>query len=172
MDDNTILERLISLCTMDNLTFLLAAFGSLGTVISGIHGFINNRQNIDFHIVGQRSDSKSILLYMAFVNNSQLPISITSISIKIDGVFYSCQEIPITTLEETTRCKNKILSHHSYKSIPLPITMQGLCGTSGYVYVEFPEAKPQPEAKELTFQVSTNRGKAIEKSLSLGRPLD
>ena len=172
MNLSSFLEKFLSICTKDNITFALAAFGSIGTAISCGYRLITNRKNLDFNIIGQRSDSESILLYMAFVNKSRLPISITSISVNINGVFHSCQEIPITTFEETTRCKGEIISHHVYKSIPLPFTIPGLGSTSGYVYAEFPEVKPQPDATHLTFQVSTNRGKVIEKTLSLGHHLD
>lgn len=167
------MDKLTSLLTRENITLSLAIFGSASSVFTWLYSFVVNRKNIQFHIIGQRySDSESLLLYMSFINKSRLPISITAISVKDNNALYSCQEIPITTLEETTRCGNKVISHHEYKSMPLPITISGLSGTSGYVYFEFPEAKPQLDATRLTFRVSTNRGKAVEKTLSLGRHLD
>lgn len=168
-------DRLLALLTRENITLALAILGSLGTLFTWAYNFLQNRKNISVHIVGHRYsdfDENSFLLYMSFVNNSRIPISITSISINVDGIYHSCQEIPITTFEETTRCKDKILSHHEYKSMPLPIALAGLSGTSGYVYFEFPEGKLQSDATHLIVQVSTNRGKAIEKKLSLGRHLD
>lgn len=168
-------DKLLSLLTRENITLVLAIFGSLGTLFAWVYNFLHNRKNISFHIVGNRySDfcKSSLLLYMTFINNSRLPISITSISVNVNGAYHSCQEIPITTFEETTRCKGEILTHHEYKSLPLPIVITGLSGTSGYVYFEFPEEKPQLDAKSLIFRVSTNRGKAIERKLSLGRHLE
>lgn len=109
---------------------------------------------------------------MMFTNKSRLPIAITNIGVYINSTFYSCIEIPIVALEETTRCKNEIISHHEYKSLPMPIVISGLGGTSGYVYFEFPEVVFQSDTTHLTFRLSTNRGKAIERKLSLGRHLD
>lgn len=166
-------ELLQSLLTKENITLFLSILGVLGSFSSWVYIFIKNRKNINFRIVGQRyCDDHSLLIYMMFTNKSRLPIAITNIGVYINSTFYSCIEIPVVALEETTRCKTEIISHHEYKSLPMPIVIPGLGGTSGYVYFEFPEAVLQSDTTHLTFRLSTNRGKAIERKLSLGRHLD
>lgn len=163
-----------SLFTRDNITLLLSIFGSVGTLSSWIFTIIKNRKNLCIQLIGRRfsDDACSLLVYAMFENKSHLPISITGISVQLDSIWYPCEKIPLTTFTETTRCKDKILSRHEYQSLPLPIFITGLGGTSGYVYFEFPESSLPPDATQMTFLISTNRGKPVEKKLSLGRQLD
>ena len=128
------IEKLLSLFTRDNITLILAIFGSLGTLISWIFSYISNRRNLDIHVVGYRQDTPhALLLYVSFINNSRLPISISDISIKINGIISSCQKIPITALEEEISRKGNAISHYDHKTIGFPISIPGLNGTSGYV---------------------------------------
>lgn len=137
-------ELLKPFLTKENITLFLSILGVLGSFSSWVYIFIKNRKNINFQIVGQRyCDDSSLLIYMMFTNKSRLPIAITNIGVYINSTFYSCIEIPIVALEETTRCKNEIISHHEYKSLPMPIVISGLGGTSGYVYFEFPISFPR-----------------------------
>nr|DAG82586.1 MAG TPA: hypothetical protein [Caudoviricetes sp.] len=157
----------------DNITLALAIFGSIGTLFSCLHTLIINRKNLHLRIVGHRiTEKKSLLLFIVFENKSRLPIAITGISFKYNDVFYPCSIIPIVALEETLRCKNEILSHHEYTSISIPLAIQGLGGTSGYVYFETPELSLPHDATHLNFSIYTNRGKVIEKTLELGKVLD
>lgn len=169
------MKNLIPFFTRENITLALAILGSIGTLTSWTHTLLGNRKNLNVRVVGQRfseMNNDSLLLYMSFENKSRLPIAITSIGIKINEITYTCTEIPIVTFQETTRCKGEILSHHEYTSIPLPISLSGLGATSGYVYFEFPGADFEFDATHLNFQLTTNRGRSIEKTLSLGRHLD
>lgn len=167
------IEKLCSFISRDNITLILAVFGSFGTLINWISSFISNRRNLDIRIVGYRQDAPhALLLYMSFMNNSRLPISISDISIEIEGVRHSCQKIPITALEEEIRRNGHSLFHYVHKTMEFPISISGLNGTSGYAYFSFPEATLQSGATRLNFLISTNRGKAIETSLELGRHLD
>lgn len=163
-----------SILTRENITLFLSIFGSIGALSSWIYTVMKNRKNLNIEIIGQRfsDDSCSLLVYAMFENKSRLPISITGLSVQLNSIWYPCERIPITTLTETTRCGKEILSHHEYRSMPLPIFITGLGGTSGYLYFEFPESSLPVDATTLSFLVLTNRGKAIEKKLSLGRQFD
>lgn len=163
-----------TLFTRNNITLFLSIFGSVGTLASWLFTLAKNRKNLNIQIVGRRfsDDANSLLLYAMFENKSRLPILITGISVQLDSIWYSCEKIPLTTFTETTKCKGEILSHHEYQSLPLPIFITSLGGTSGYVYFAFPESSLPPDATHLNFLISTNRGKPIEKKLWLGHPLD
>lgn len=172
MFENLSMETLLSLFTRNNITLALSIFGSLGTAFTFIHTFIINRKNVNVRIIGHRYSNKSLLTYMAFENNSRLPISITGISVFIGGIAYSCVEPSVIALETTYRTGKTITSHHEYKTLSLPINLSSLGGTSGYVYFEFPEANIQSDATQLNFSISSNRGTVMKKILSLGRLLD
>lgn len=167
------MDKFLSFFTKGNITLLLAILGSIGSVSSWIYTFYKNRKNINMTIIGYKySDSKSLLLYAMFENKSRLPIAITGICVEINNIYHSCTEIPIIALEETIRQGGNIISHQEYKSMPLPISLDCLGATSGYVYFEFPEEVFQTDSTHLSFRLTTNRGKAFEKILSLGRQLD
>lgn len=172
MFESLSLETLASLFTRDNITLALSIFGSIGTVFTFIHTFITNRKNVNVRIIGHRFSDESLLIYMAFENKSRLPISVTGITVMINGVWYSCVEPSITVLNETFRTGKIVTSHHEYKSLALPISLPSLGGTSGYVYFEFPEAIFQTDTTQLKFLINSNRGVVVEKTLPLGHHLD
>lgn len=161
------------LLTRENITLAIALIGCAGTISTWIHSYISKRQNINFRILGHLvPEGHSIILYVMLENRSQLPISITSISVYQNDVFYSCTEIPLKVYEVTTRKNKEIVSHNEFFSMAIPIFLPALGGTSGYVYFEAPQKVFQPDATHLTLRLTTNRGKAIERTLSLGELLD
>ena len=169
-----IIETIHNFITRENITLALAILGSFGTLSSWFFVLLKNRKNLKMHIVGHRfsEDNHSLLIYTMFENKSRLPISITGIYVEIGNVLYSCEKIPIVTFEETVRNRNQIISRREYRSMTLPISIPELGGTSGYVYFEFPATSEQLPSTHLNFQLSTNRGKIVQNSLSLDRFLD
>lgn len=160
--------------TRENITLTLSIFGSLGTFFTWLYIFIKNRKNFDIKIVGHLYgyDNKSLLIFVSLTNKSRLPISITDIRIKMFDSIYQCGKIPVKVHEVTTKCKGEILSHHEYFSLSFPISLPELGGASGYLFFDFPELVAQPLSSQVTLLISSNRGKTVEKRLSLGRILD
>lgn len=78
---------------------------------------------------------------------------------------------PIIAYEETKKVNGAVVSHRAISSLSIPINISSLSGTSGYICFEFPEVSFPSDATELTFSVSSNRGKVFEKKLPLGCPL-
>ena len=85
--------------------------------------------------------------------------------------YYPCLQPPIIAYEETKKVNGAVVSHRATSSLSIPINISSLSGTSGYICFEFPEVSFPSNATELTFSVSSNRGKVFEKKLPLGRPL-
>lgn len=168
-----LLVIITSLFSKDNITLTLSILGCIGSFLSWLYIFFQNRKCFEMEIIGHLwgYDQKSLLIFASFTNKSHLPISITSISFKLENSFYTCSKIPEVALEKRTTCKGKVLSQHEYMSLAFPIVLQALGGSSGYVFFEFPEAIPQPESTQASFVISTNRGKSVEMTLSLGRSL-
>ena len=159
--------------TKENITFALSIFGSLGTLFTLIHTFLINRKQLQMRVNGHvfGDAKKMIVLYVSFANKSRLPISVTDICIKIDDTYYPCLQPPIIAYEETKKVNGAVVSHRAISSLSIPINISSLSGTSGYICFEFPEVSFPSNATELTFSVSSNRGKVFEKKLPLGRPL-
>lgn len=166
------MENLLRLLTMENITLALSIIGAAGTFISSFYKLVLNRTKIKVRIAGQLLEPDSAILYVLFENHSRLSISLTSISLKIEGISHPCTEIPTTVLENTIRAGKDIISHSKFQTIQIPIFIPALGSTSGYIFFELPEAVLQSNTTHLNFLISTNRKKIVQMKLSLGRPLD
>ena len=156
MDTNAVIEFIQKYVTKENLTFLLGAFGSIGT----LYTLLAQRQKFSLSIQNYRYKNKSLLLYVTFTNHSRLPISILDISIAQNNICYPCVHIPTVVCEHTRRSGKEIVSHREEFSVQFPISLSSLAGSSGYLYFDrLPENYPD-DATTLTVQVSTNRGRA------------
>lgn len=161
------MDELLKYVTMENVTFVMAFIGSTGTIIAGIMKFINSRVRIKLTIHGYNLTDKSIYFYVTIENHSQMPVLITDISILSNHNKYHCRKTPIKVFEETFKQSNVITSHYDYFNLSMPINLQGLSGTSGYIYFEFPLTDPQNLSNSLILEVVTNRRKVIQMKLSL-----
>lgn len=150
---------------LNKLSLILGLIGTFGTAYSVIMNFYWNRVDVDLCIVDYAATSNSLVLYMAFTNNSRLPISITDISIWNKSVLYSCRKDPAVVRVYTRRTGGKLVYMEALKSLPFPITLPSLSGTSGYLYFQIPQGNVECDAKALTFQLSTNRLRTLQKTL-------
>lgn len=156
---------------MGKFTFILALIGSLGTAYSAIMTFYWHRVSVDCKVIEYCPAKDALVIYMSFTNHSRLPISITDICIWNNCVLYSCIHTPeiVKTLRRTS--KDKLVYQEPVFSIPLPINVPSLSGTSGYLYFLFPQENFEVDAKSLTFELSTNRHLTLRKTLSLEKSL-
>ncbi len=161
-----------SLITQDNITFVLACIGSFGTIAGWLYAYLTTRKNISVRVIAYRSKLNTALFYMSFENKSHLPISLTALSICIDNVYYPCKYIPQRVTSSQHYIGGKIINTQDYYNIQFPIQLGSLGATSGYVLFVLPKGVYVPHAKNLTVQVSSNRGKAIQMQLSLCQTVD
>lgn len=155
--------------TKENITFILALFGSFGTLCVFISTLLQNSVNLDISIVEYSADNKTAILYMMLDNRSHLPISITNISIWNHAVLYSCLPTPEIVKFNIRHCNKEEVFREAVKTIPLPINLPSLSGTSGYLYFVIPQENFEIDSKSLTVEVSTNRHKKFQKTLLLPR---
>lgn len=161
-----------SLFSRDNITFLLAFIGSAGTIVGWGYAYITTKKKFCIRVIAYQSKQNLALFYLAFENKSRLPISITAISVHIDGVYYPCKYIPQKVTSSQHTVNGKVVSSQDYFSIHFPVELGSLGSTSGYVLFVLPKGIRMPDAKTLTFLISSNRGKAIEMKLSLDQISD
>lgn len=166
------LEFLKRIFTQENITFVLATIGSIGTIISGINIFMSSRRKPLLQISGHKiTDGKSLLIYAGITNRSNQTITISNIGMKLGDLIYPCHQYPLMVLEESSHCGKELLYHHEFYSLPFPVTIPAHGGTSGYIYFEFPEVSLEIDATQATFVIDSNRKKATEMTLSLGPQL-
>ena len=152
---------------METFTFILALIGSIGTAYTVIMSFFCNRISIDFFITEHSIAKDSVILYMVFTNKSRLPISITDVRIWNKCIPYSCSKEPhIVRIETHTFGKNTPYNEIT-KSLPFPITLPCLAGTSGFLYFQIPQGNFECASNSLTVELSTNRHLTLRKKLSL-----
>ncbi len=150
----------MKLFTRENITLAIAIFGALGTLLTWFFNFIHSRKNIDLRIIKISKFENQLTMYLSIQNKSRIPISINSISLLSDGVYYPCDIIshPAFTVSYQNNCTDIF-------TIPFPVNLGSLTGTSGYIEFDISSKVLKPLSTPLTVQVSTNRGKAIEKKL-------
>lgn len=151
------------ICTRDNLTLILSVFGTLGTLCT----LFSKRRNFSISAHYYNYKNESLLMYVAFTNKSQLPITITNVSLVIDSVCYPCAYVPTKVIDYTHRIGKEIVSHKELMSIQFPISLAALAGTSGYLYFDTLPSNYPNTPSELTLEVSTSRGKAKRIKLSV-----
>lgn len=153
--------------TKENITFILALIGSLGTIVNWLRLFIVNNKNFNIRPVAYRSKDNITLFYLLFENKSRMPISITELSVQINGVYYPCRYLPEIVTSSHRTIGKEIVSSHDYFNIAFPVQLGALGATSGYVLFILPKDIQMPDSKTLTFLVTSNRGKAVEKIISV-----
>ncbi|MCU6736466.1 hypothetical protein [Diplocloster agilis] len=155
--------------TKENITFVLAVIGSIGTISGWLYTYLTTRKNIVIRTIAYNAVQNQALFYLSFENKSRLSISITSLSLKINGVYYPSRIIPQRVKSSQYKRGNEILNAHDDFSITFPIVISPLGATSGYVLFVFPPGVSIPDTKDLMLQISSNRGGAIETILSLSQ---
>lgn len=160
-----------TLLTKDNITFILAVFGSLGTLISWTFSLISTRKSINVRISKAYLYDNSILLHILIDNKSRLPITITRISLVIGNNIFSTFDTQTQIYRGERKCKGEVLSVNTIYSPTFPIEIGSLGGTNCYPYFELSPEAFETLSTELTLQFHTNRGMVKKKKLSF-EPVD
>lgn len=166
------LKTIASLLTKENITFALSLFSAMCVILGWLHSYFITRKKFALHVVAYTALYNNAWFYIAFENKSRLPISISTISILIDGTYYPCRYIPQVVREKEHYTGSKTEIKEQQFSIPFPINLSSLGSNSGFVLFVFPTGISMPTSKNVTFQVSSNRGKAIQMTLPLDQTLD
>lgn len=154
-----------TLLTKDNITFILAVFGSLGTLISWTLSLISTRKNINVRISKAYPYNNSILFHILIDNKSRLPITITRISLIIGDDIFSTFDTKTQIFRSEHKCNGEILSVNTIYSPTFPIEIGSLGGVNCYPYFELPPEVFETLSTEATLQFHTNRGMIKKKKL-------
>lgn len=158
--------------TKSNITFILSIIGSAGAISGWILSFVRSRQKLLLLINGYRETDKGFLTHIQFVNRSRLSVAITQISVYTDKGFIPCSLISEIAVECVNKTNGLETSRDRTFSLPFPINLPSLGGCSGYVYFPYGTESFQVPPSKATFLVCTNRRKAVEMTLVLGKLLD
>ena len=147
-----------SFFTRENITLILAIFGSVGTLITWISKVVTSRKSVNVSLGRIYEPDKIFCCFLVFENKSRLPICINSVSVVIDGIPFPCAIIPHVSYTVTRKSGSKVIGEREYPSLALPLNLGGLSGSSGFLDFDIPQEYLQKISTPLTLQVSTNRG--------------
>lgn len=150
-----------------NLTTILAIASFVASSYTLIQGALSKRKRLAIRILALDTCRSTMFLTMSFENLSQLPIAITNIRYISGREKFNCTPIPAKVADKTVCRNQEVLSHKEFFSERLPIQLSPLGAVSCLVLFENLRESPETDAKSLTFQVCTNRGKPVQKTLAL-----
>lgn len=157
--------NLSAIITKENITFLLATIGSVGTICSAILSLVRNHRNISIKIVDLYKDDNFVYAYIMFENNSRLPISINRLSLIYKNEPITCSP-KSENFVDITLAQNGCFNKNSIFSMSFPLYLPELGCASGYVYFVLPQEDFETLPTHLSFQVGTNRGMIMKRKLS------
>lgn len=159
-----VVEWLSGIFTMANITFALATIGAVGTAVD----VLKSKRSLKFKLnyFGYSKERKLAVAYIQVDNYSRLPISITDLHLKINDVSYPCRKLPTKVVSHDRKIGPNIVSSQDFYNIPFPIQISPLGGASGYFLFDIPLETDIMPSMPRSFQVSANRGHAMQISLS------
>lgn len=151
------------LLSRENITLALALFGTVGTLINALINFFHQRLKLRFELTNLSVIARTFHIYAIFTNFSRLPVSISSISVKIKDRWFPCSFIPVKMSERTRTVNSQVLPPIETYSTPMPIEIGSLGSFGGFfVFDNFPKDLQLPAIPD-SFLIATNRGNIIQK---------
>lgn len=167
MDQITFLHSVKTVFTFENISFALGLIGTAGTAWQILKSRRKLRVRLPY--LGYNSEKESALAYIQFDNLSNSAISITDVSIVINGITYPCDKLPTTVAYFDRRIGQKTVSSNSLYNMPLPACLSGYGGSSGYFVFQIPSESVPPDSTHRMFLISTNRGPSFRVELKPDR---
>lgn len=163
MDYETLSEVVKETLTRDNITFVLALIGSIGS----LYMFLMQRKKVRITIQKYGYVDKSLLMYLSYVNLSHLSVAITNISLVHEGILYPCAYESTLANTYTHKIGNEIVTRKDEFTIALPLNLSALAGASGYIYFQNLPDNFSGTSEMIELKVGTNRGRAIKMKLKV-----
>lgn len=142
---------------------MLGLIGSVGTAWQLFRSRRNLRLSLPYF--GYSQEKQLALAYIQFDNLSNSAISITDVSIVIEGITYPCNKLPITVASSDRRIGEKTVSYSSLYNMALPVCLSGYGGSSGYFVFQIPLESVPLDSTHRTFLISTSRGSSFQAEL-------
>lgn len=157
--------------TKDDITFILAVIGSLGTIFSLVSSFLVMRKNLRVTVSNAvyRKEFHILMISLTFENRSRLPIAITSVK-----VFSLNGELPV---EKYPRCVNEYTHRHGKEvvdrkfqyNLEFPVDIAQLGAVSGSILLEISPKEFESLPTPLIVQVHSTRGRVQKIKLNLNQ---
>lgn len=148
----------------DTVTFVLATIGSAGTAWN----IIQNRKRLKLihENTLYKKETGKLAVELQFINKSRLPIAITDVCIVINEKPISCVKEPRVAYSNAHHRLGEVLIKDFYTQ-SFPLQLGSLGGTSTVLLFELPPNTDIDFSSKVSFEVSSNRGRTMEKKLLL-----
>lgn len=151
---------------------ILGILGFVGSVINLIYTFVINRKKLNLWIGGYgvkhyfNGDEFATVRYR-IDNLSQAPITITRIKLVVDGKAYDSYFVPELADKREIKQGDEITYCQTIATDVVPINLDSLASKGGFLGFAIPRGILSNGQTNLTFEICTNRGKAIQKKTTL-----
>lgn len=163
MNYEMLVGSLKSIFTRDNVTFVLALMGAVGS----FYTFIMQRKKIRITIQRFTYNDGILLMYLSYVNLSHLSVSITNVNLIYKGISYPCAYEPTLAQTYTHKIGKEIVTRRDDFTTALPLNLSALAGSSGYIYFGSLPSDFSEHSGTIEIEVGTNRGRAIKMKLKI-----
>lgn len=155
--------------TKDDITFILAVIGSLGTIFSLVSSFLVMRKNLRITISNAvyKKEFHILMVSLTFENRSRLPIAITSIKVFSWGSELPIETYPRCVNEYTHRHGREVVDRKFLYNLELPVDIAQLGAASGSILLEIFPKEFESLSTPLTVQVHSTRGRVQKIKLNL-----
>lgn len=154
---------------MQIITLSISAAALCISLINLIYFFVIRHRNLKIEIlrIGISKIHSIANIYFTIENCSQLSISITQIKLILGTEKYLASIFPETVLSKTFRTNGEITKVEEVKSQTMPINLMPLASFAGHISFPVPRDSLSGHEKQLTFEISTNRGNPFQKTCEL-----
>jgi len=154
---------------MEITAIIISAVALCISAINSVYFFVIRHRNLKFEIrrIGISKLRSLVNIYFCIENHSQLSISITQVKLVIGTEKYPASVFSETVLSKTLRENGEIVKREDVKSQTMPINLMPLASFAGHISFLIPEDSLSGHEKQLTFEISTNRGNPFQTTCEL-----
>ena len=165
MDLNNETEILKTLFTKENITFILSLIGSA----SAFFTFWNSRKRLKCHIsdAGYNAERKILVLSLILENRSRIPISVTNISISINGSEKTFEPYPRYVSQYYHFHGRELVDQKFLYNAVFPIALSQLGAASAYLLLALSQEEFEKLPTQMNLIIRSTRGLEQKKQLKL-----
>lgn len=161
---NKIAETFSNILTLENISFVLGLIGTTGTAWS----LVSSRKRLRVHISNMvyRTDLKTLVIVALFENRSNLPISITNVTLMAAEKELSFEPYPRCVSEYYHKKGSEIVDKKFLYNIAFPVSLSQLEAASGHLLLDISQEDFEKLPTHLTLKVYSSRGRVQKKQLN------
>lgn len=154
---------IISLLTIDNITFIIAVIGFILSLYNFFHERLQNRMKLHLtyksHFISEH-DNSGVTISIAIENLVANPISISRMFLNINEVKIEFHWMPQFVFHSTISSNNIIHDEIKVHTIAIPFTIEGYGVVGGFFYTKHPQTISNEilQSSQTSITIHSNKG--------------